>query len=136
MDVVQAIKDRIPERTYRYTRNQNLAALLSGLNRMLAGWANYFRHGASKKTFAAIDHHTWQRIARWLLRKHRIPRGHLRRFCDQGWRFAEGSVAFRGASRSRSSAADTAERPFPLRGPSNRQPQADHRARHVESLLR
>ena len=37
---------------------------------------------------------------------------------------------------SRSSATDTAERPFPLRGPSNRQPQADHRARHVESPLR
>jgi RNA-directed DNA polymerase len=95
---VQAIKDRVSERTYRHTRNQSLSTLLAGLNRMLAGWANYFRHGVSKKTFDAIDHHAWQRIARWLLRKHRIPRSHLRRFCDQGWRFAEGSVAFRGAS--------------------------------------
>ncbi|MEV0169130.1 group II intron maturase-specific domain-containing protein [Nonomuraea fuscirosea] len=71
--------------------DQSLAALLNGLNRMLAGWANYLHHGVSKKTFAVIDRHAWQRIARWLLRKHRIPRSHLRRFCDQGWRFAEGS---------------------------------------------
>lgn len=95
---VKAIKDRISERTYRHTLNQSLGTLLASLNRMLAGWANYFRHGVSKKTFAAIDHHAWQRIARWLLRKHRILRSQLRRFCDQGWRFAEGSVAFRGAS--------------------------------------
>ncbi|MEV4179701.1 group II intron maturase-specific domain-containing protein [Nonomuraea sp. NPDC049709] len=57
---VQAIKDRISERTYRHTCNQSLAALLSGLNRLLAGWAHYFRHGVSKKTFAAIDRHAWQ----------------------------------------------------------------------------
>ncbi|MFD1935529.1 group II intron maturase-specific domain-containing protein [Nonomuraea mangrovi] len=95
---VQAIKDRISERTYRHTLNQSLGTLLRRLSQKLAGWANYFRHGVSKKTFDAIDHHAWQRIARWLLRKHRIPRSHLRRFCDQGWRFAEGSVAFRGAS--------------------------------------
>ncbi|TQS03837.1 group II intron reverse transcriptase/maturase, partial [Microbispora hainanensis] len=95
---IQAIKDRVSERTYRYTLNQSLGTLLMSLNRTLAGWANYFRHGVSKKTFAAIDHHAWHRIARWLLRKHRIPRSQLRRFCDQGWRFAEGSVAFRGAS--------------------------------------
>ncbi|WP_431900375.1 group II intron maturase-specific domain-containing protein [Nonomuraea sp. bgisy101] len=80
------------------SRNGPTGTLLRRLNQKLAGWANYFRHGVSKKTFTAIDHHAWQRIARWLLRKHRIPRSHLRRFCDQGWRFAEGSVAFRGAS--------------------------------------
>ncbi|WP_433499205.1 group II intron reverse transcriptase/maturase [Sphaerimonospora sp. CA-214678] len=95
---IKAIKDRVSERTHGHTFNQSLGTLLASVNRTLAGWANYFRHGVSKKTFAAIDHHAWQRIARWLLRKHRIPRSQLRRFCDQGWRFAEGSVAFRGAS--------------------------------------
>lgn len=37
---------------------------------------------------------------------------------------------------SRSFATDTADRSFRLRGPSNRQSQADHRARHVESPSR
>ncbi|WP_226899612.1 group II intron maturase-specific domain-containing protein [Nonomuraea phyllanthi] len=82
---IQAIKDRISERTYRHTLNQSLGTLVASLNRMPAGWANHFRHGVSKKTFAAIDHHAWQRIARGLLRKHPTPRSQLRRFCDQGW---------------------------------------------------
>ncbi|MEV0347831.1 group II intron maturase-specific domain-containing protein [Nonomuraea sp. NPDC050680] len=53
---IQAIKDLISERTYRHSLNQSLGTLLASLNRMLAGCANYFRHGVSKKTFAAIDH--------------------------------------------------------------------------------
>ena len=65
---------------------------------MLAGWANYFRHGVSKKTFNAIDSHAWSRIAGWLRRKHRIGRKQLRGFCDQGWRFASQGVFYRGAS--------------------------------------
>ncbi|WP_258575387.1 group II intron reverse transcriptase/maturase [Streptomyces shenzhenensis] len=95
---MQAIRDRVSARTYRHTQNQSLAALLTSMNRALAGWATYFRHGASKRTFNAIDHHAWNRIARWLLRKHGIRRSQLRRFCDHGWRFADGEVTFTGAS--------------------------------------
>ncbi|GAA1265780.1 MULTISPECIES: group II intron maturase-specific domain-containing protein [Streptomyces] len=95
---VQAIKDRASERTYRNTQNQSLAQLLSGLNRTLRGWANYFHHGSAKRTFSAVDHHTWHRVAIWLRRKHSISSSQLRGFCDQGWRFADGDTAFFGAS--------------------------------------
>jgi RNA-directed DNA polymerase len=95
---VQAIKGRVAERTYRHTQNQNLAQLLTGLNRTLIGWAYYFHHGSAKRTFNAVDHHAWHRVAIWLRRKHSIPSSQLRNFCDQGWRFADGEVAFRGAS--------------------------------------
>jgi RNA-directed DNA polymerase len=95
---VQSIKDRVTAATYRSTLYQDLDQLLSRLNRMLAGWANYFRHGVSKKTFTAIDSHAWSRIAGWLRRKHRISRRGLRRFCNRGWRFAGPKVAFRGAA--------------------------------------
>ncbi|MFF1570971.1 group II intron maturase-specific domain-containing protein [Streptomyces sp. NPDC058293] len=95
---IKAIKERISELTYRHTRNQSLARLLERLNRTLAGWANYFRHGVAKATYNAIDHHAWRPIVNWLLRKHRMRRSQLRQFCDRGWRFAEGPVAFTGAS--------------------------------------
>lgn len=95
---IQSITDRVSAATYRSTLNQDLDQLLQQLNRMLAGWANYFRHGVSKKTFNAIDSHAWSRIAGWLRRKHRIGRSQLRRFCDRGWRFAGQGVVFRGAS--------------------------------------
>jgi len=95
---VQQIKDRVSAATYRATLNQDLDQLLRRLNQMLAGWANYFRHGVSKKTFSAIDSHAWSRIAGWLRRKHRISRRGLRRFCDRGWRFACRGTVFAGAS--------------------------------------
>lgn len=98
---IQSIKDQVSAATYRSTLNQDLDELLLRLNRMLAGWANYFRHGVSKKTFNAIDSHTWNRIAGWLRRKHRIGRSQLRRFCDRGWRFAGPRVVFTGASSVR-----------------------------------
>ncbi|WP_329431099.1 group II intron reverse transcriptase/maturase (plasmid) [Streptosporangium sp. NBC_01495] len=100
---VQAIRDKVSAKTHRSTRNQDLARLILSLNRMLRGWANYFRHGVSKATFAAIDAHTWARLMRWIRRKYAgkarmgMPE-FRRRFCDVGWRVAHQGVAFTGAS--------------------------------------
>ena len=95
---ITSITGRVAAATYRSTLYQDLDWLLRRLNRMLAGWANYFRHGVSKKTFNVIDSYAWGRIAGWLRRKHRIGRSQLHRFCDHGWRFASNGVAFTGAS--------------------------------------
>jgi RNA-directed DNA polymerase len=95
---IQHIKDRVSAATYRSMVNLDFDQLLRRLNRMLGGWANYFRHGVSKRTFSAIDSHAWNRIAGWLRRKHGIGRSGLRRFCDRGWRFAGPGVVFTGAS--------------------------------------
>ena len=101
---VQAIKDKVSAKTYRSTRHQDLDQVILDLSRSLCGWANYFRHGVSKATFSAVDHHAWHRLMRWTRRKykrgrHRIGMKELRRrFCDQGWRFAHNGVVFTGAS--------------------------------------
>ena len=91
-------------KTYRSTRHQDLDQVILDLSRSLRGWVNYFRHGVSKATFSAVDHHAWHRLMRWIRRKykrgrHRIGMKELRRrFCDQGWRFAHNGVVFTGAS--------------------------------------
>ena len=90
-------------KTYRSTRHMGLDELITSLNRSLAGWANYFRHGVSKATFSAIDSFTWGRLMRWIRAKyagkHRLGMKQLRRrFCDQGWRFACNGAVFTGAS--------------------------------------
>ena len=101
---IQAIKDKVKEQTYRSTRHMDLDELIMSLNRSLAGWANYFRHGVSKDVFSAIDSLAWGRIMRWLRRKYKRGRSRIgmtelrRRFCDKGWRFACNGVAFTGAS--------------------------------------
>ena len=50
---VQAIKDKVRHKTYRSTLHLGLAGLITSLNRTLRGWANYFRHGVSKRAFHA-----------------------------------------------------------------------------------
>src|SRR2546423_1310794 len=100
---IQSIKDKVSELTYRSTRHQDLAEVIISLNQALAGWANYFRYGMSKAVFGAVDHHAWGRLMRWTRRKyegrHRLGMPEMkRRFCDRGWRFAQGKVVFTGAS--------------------------------------
>ena len=97
---VQKARNRLREKTYRSTRNKDLDELITSLNRFLRGWANYFRHGVSKATFNAIDHHAWWRLAGWIRRKHHLTsRSQLRRrFCGPGWQIAHNGVVFTGAS--------------------------------------
>jgi RNA-directed DNA polymerase len=100
---VQAVRDKVAAKTYRATQNQDFAALLHSVNKTLAGWANYFRHGVSRAVFQAVDHYAWNRIMRWLRRKHKGRTGLgmpelRRRFCLPGtWTFAAPGVRFTGA---------------------------------------
>src|SRR3954463_10972915 len=48
---IASIKDKAKAKTYRSTLHIDLDELILSLNRSLAGWANYFRHGVSKATF-------------------------------------------------------------------------------------
>ena len=102
---IQAIKDKISAKTYRSTRNLDPDVLIQSINRTLAGWANYHRHGVSKAVFSAIDHHAWGRIMRWLRQKYKQGSSRIgmpalrRRFCVRGtWQFAANGVRFTGAS--------------------------------------
>ena len=101
---IQAIKDKVTVKTYRSTLNYSPEALLQSINKALAGWAGYFRHGVSKAVFGAVDSHAWNRIMRWLRRKYKGRTGLgmpelRRRFCVPGtWKFAVNGVRFTGAS--------------------------------------
>ena len=93
---------RTPE-TIRTVDDANIDTISGGqhLNRLLRGWANYFRHGVSKAVFAAIDHHAWHRIVGWIFHKHsRLSWRELRRrFCRPGsWKLVCDAVEFTGAS--------------------------------------
>ncbi len=101
---IQAVKDKVAVKTYRAARNQDLAALLQGVNETLAGWAGYFRHGVSSRAFRTVDAYAWNRIMRWLRRKHQgraeptMP-AIRRRFRAPGtWIFQSGGTRLTGAS--------------------------------------
>lgn len=66
---LEAIKRKVKAMS-RTGRNRPLSDLLRRLNLVLAGWTNYFRHGASKATFGYLRAYTWHRVVLWLRRKH------------------------------------------------------------------
>ena len=45
-------------------------ALLLKLNPLIRGWTNYYKHGASKRTFDRLDHYVFQQLWRWAKRRH------------------------------------------------------------------
>ncbi len=101
---VQAIRGKVKAQTYRSTRTLSVEVQIKNVNRLLSGWANYFRHGVSKDVFDSVDYHAWGRLMRWIRTKHAGKSTRLgmtefrRRFCDHGWRIAYKGVAFTGAS--------------------------------------
>ena len=98
---IAAIKARVKAMTYRSTLHHDPGYLMAYLGRVLRGWANYFRHGVSKRIFNAIDSYTWERITSWLRKKHRhIGWPELRRrYCLPGtWRLAHEGIKFTGAT--------------------------------------
>lgn len=97
---VQSIKDTVRRKTNRLARNTETGMKISEVDSVVRGWANYFRHGVSKKIFSTIDSFTWWRLSSWIRRKHsNINLGELRRrFTDRGWRLVCNGAVYRGAS--------------------------------------
>ncbi len=45
-------------------------AVVSHLNPILRGWANYYKHSASKRVFSYVDDQVWKALWTWALRRH------------------------------------------------------------------
>lgn len=50
--------------------NVEAGTVVEVLNPILRGWANYYKHGVSKETFATFDHHLVKMLIKWAKRKH------------------------------------------------------------------
>jgi len=75
--------------------------VLHRLNAVLRGWANYFRHGVSKRTFSNLDSFAWRRVSRWLRKWHHglSWKAFDRRFL-RGWDIVVGQVTLFMPSRT------------------------------------
>jgi RNA-directed DNA polymerase len=62
--------------------------VLTRLNQVMHGWANYFRHAVAKGTFGMLAHFAWWRVIRMLRTRHRWRWGDVcRRFTDHTGRW-------------------------------------------------
>ena len=81
---VREVMHRIKALTRRTTTNLSLEELIHVLNPVLRGWANYHRHGASKRCFAYLSYYLWWRVVRWLRKKY--PRLTWKQIRRRYWR--------------------------------------------------
>ncbi len=83
---VQSICRKISERTDPRWEQQAPDRLVGELNRMISGWARYFRLGQVSPAYAAVDAHAAKRLRQWLCRKHKVRSGKYVRFSsDRLW---------------------------------------------------
>ncbi|WP_369015954.1 group II intron maturase-specific domain-containing protein [Actinocrinis puniceicyclus] len=62
------------------TSQANPGDVLTRLNQIMHGWANYFKHAVAKHTFIALAHFAWRRVIRWLMTLHRWTWKDVRRW--------------------------------------------------------
>ena len=72
---VKTLLDRIRQ-TIKAARGMSAVDLISKLNPVIRGWANYHRHEVSKRTFGRVDHNIFSSLWRWARRRH--PKKNLR----------------------------------------------------------
>jgi hypothetical protein len=79
---VQRICRAISDETGCHTTQLDRQTIITKLNRMMIGWANYFCLGPVSKAYRAIESHARYRLRQWLGAKHK-KRGRLaKRFTD------------------------------------------------------
>ncbi len=84
--------------------------VVTKLNQMMNGWANYFCLGPVSKAYQAVDRHACKRLRQWLCAKHKEARLTTRKYSDAilhdrlVWSgLPSGRAAFRGRNRDVSS---------------------------------
>ena len=68
---VERVLRAVSDLTERHTIRRDVRDVVDDLNRLLRGWANYFRLGPVGRAYRAVDTHTTARLRRWLCRKHK-----------------------------------------------------------------
>jgi RNA-directed DNA polymerase len=67
---IRSVKAKIRALTRR-TSQLDLGYVLTRLNQVMHGWANYFRHAVAKNIFSMLDNFAWWRVIRMLKTRHR-----------------------------------------------------------------
>jgi len=70
---VGRICETISELTGRDQLLLDQEMVVARLNRVLAGWANYFCLGPVSQAYRAVDEHAQKRLRQWLCAKHKVP---------------------------------------------------------------
>jgi RNA-directed DNA polymerase len=90
---MKAIRRELHGLTSRQRLAEGLAAVISQLNAVIAGWRNYFQMGNSAMKLQQLDRYVWHRVRR-LVRAKRGSRGHWKEQVFAAWLKGSGLAAF------------------------------------------
>jgi RNA-directed DNA polymerase len=78
----------------RQRRQATPSQIIGDLGPIVRGWANYYRHGASKHAFHTADHHLQAKLWRWARRRHPTKTAAWIRskYFDSRWNFVDGQT--------------------------------------------
>jgi hypothetical protein len=79
---VRRICAAISQLTQRRQTHLNRATVVTNLNRLTIGWANYFCLGPVSQAYRAVERHTCRRLRQWLCDKHKVQGRGTARFPD------------------------------------------------------
>lgn len=93
----KAVKRHLEHIKTVISKNKQMKAdeLVSKLNPIIRGWANYYRYSSAKETFNYVDYRIWKILWQWCLRRHKNKGKQWirhRYFMDRGkrtWIFGE-----------------------------------------------
>jgi RNA-directed DNA polymerase len=76
----------------RQHRQATPSQIMDGLDPVIRGWTNDYRHGASKHAFHTADHHIQAKLWKWAKRRHptKAAAWIRSRYFDSGWNFVDG----------------------------------------------
>ena len=69
---VQRVCAAISQSTRRSQTQLDRETVVTILNRLIIGWANYFRLGLVSNAYRAVDRHSRRRLRQWLCAKHQL----------------------------------------------------------------
>jgi group II intron reverse transcriptase/maturase len=93
---IQRLCQKVTEATGRGSTFRDEIDVVSDLNQMLTGWANYFCLGSVSRAYHIVDRHVGYRLRRWLRAKHKAPRVRGHRFLDAATAFRLGLTVLGG----------------------------------------
>jgi RNA-directed DNA polymerase len=82
---MNSIRAKVRALTDRRFAGLELPIVVSRLNRVLRGWANYFRWGNSARKFTSVDSYVHERLAILASTKHGLPGRNWQRRFDTAW---------------------------------------------------
>jgi hypothetical protein len=97
---VQRICEAISNETRRSTTLLDHTTVVTKLNQMMNGWANYFCLGPVSKAYRAVDQHARRRLRRWLCVKHKMVWPATKRFSEASLHDRLGLIRLSARTRS------------------------------------